>query len=473
MNKRNLRFVFIIPFLAFSLPSRPAIRLPSIIGSHMVLQQESEVNIWGWARPGEKVALNAGWDTTTYFSVGSGGAKWNIKIRTPHAGGPWEITITGDNKIVLEDVMVGEVWLCGGQSNMEWSGRHGLKQVMEEAPNASNKNIRLFYVSKATSPFPQDDCHGRWEVCSPESMMGFSAIGYFFGKQLQSELDIPVGLINDNWGGTPAETWTPRELVMEDEVLSAAAKKLDPNARNWPTQPGDAYNAMIHPIVPFMIAGVIWYQGESNVGTWDSYGSLFTTMIDSWRKAWSKAFPFYYVQIAPYSGYGQNISGVLLRDVQTKCSSHPGTGMVVISDLVDDLKNIHPQNKIDVAKRLANLALSETYHKLGLVYKFPAYKSMKIEKNRIRLFFEQAGSGLVSRNGDPTEFYIAGEDRVFLPAAAKIDGNMVVVMNKNIKNPVAVRFGFSNASIPNLFSREGLPVNLFRTDDWPMNTEAP
>lgn len=447
------------------------VRLPAIIGNHMVLQQKSEVNLWGWSNPGEKIRVMVDWDTTIYHATGLRTAKWNVKIKTPEAGGPYKIIINGSNAIVLEDVMIGEVWVCSGQSNMEWSGTQGLQQSLDEAPHATNTKIRFFYVPKAAADYPQDDCKAVWKVCNPEDMKRFSAIGYFFGKKLQQELNVPIGLINSNWGGTPAEVWTPGEAVENDPVLKDAAAKVRVTPW-WPVTPGDTYNAMIHPLTNFAIAGVLWYQGESNTGTYSTYQALFTKMISAWRKAWQKEFPFYYVQIAPFSGYGHENICALLREAQTKSMSHPNTGMVVISDLVDDIKDIHPKNKIDVALRLANYALAETYGKTGFVYKSPMYKSMKVEKDKIRIYFDHAGNGLMSKGGGPTEFYIAGEDKNFLPVTAQIEGSTVVVSNKDIKNPVAVRFGFSNAAMPNLFSKEGLPVNLFRTDDWPVDTEA-
>ena len=470
MNKRILFIIATLFFIENSTLIFSSVRLPAIIGSHMVLQQKSEVNFWGWANPGEKIILKAGWDTTSYSTVGSRGAKWIIKIKTPSAGGSYTIMINGQNEIKLEDVLIGEVWICSGQSNMEWSGDQGVKQSIEEAPNSFNTNIRLFYIPKTTSDYLQENCDGTWKVCNAESMIHFSSIGYFYGKQLQKELNIPIGLINDNWGGTSAEVWTPAELVIEDPALSRAAAELDPSYPYWPILPGETFNAMVNPITKYNIAGVIWYQGESNARTYDTYGPLFKKMIGAWRKAWGKDFPFYYVQIAPYT-YGQNNIGALLREVQTSCLDYPNTGMVVISDLVDDTTNIHPQNKKDVAARLTNLALSETYHKTGLAYKSSMFKSMKIEKNKIRIVFNNADNGLISRGGDPKEFYIAGDDKNFLPAIVKIEGNTVLVYNKKIKSPVAVRFGFSNTSIPNLFSREGLPVNLFHTDEWPVNTD--
>jgi sialate O-acetylesterase len=295
-------------------------------------------------------------------------------------------------------------------------------------------------------------------------MKHFSAIGYFFGKDLQRALNIPIGLINSNWGGTPGEVWTPQSLVENDPALKASAQKLTPST-NWPVLPGLTYNAMIYPITNFEISGAIWYQGESNVGTYTTYKPLMEALIGSWRKAWNKDFPFYYVQIAPYASYS-GIQGALLRETQTRCLSIPNTGMAVISDLVDDLKNIHPVNKIDVSSRLANLALAEHYGKTGLRYKFPMYDAMKIEKDKIRISFKNAEGGLMCKDKTITEFYIAGEDQVFQLAEAKIEGNGVIVGSKAIKNPVAVRFGFTNTAMPNLFSKEGLPVNLFRTDKW-------
>ena len=295
-------------------------------------------------------------------------------------------------------------------------------------------------------------------------MKRFSLVGYFFGQQLQQVLNVPVGLINASWGGTPAEVWTPKEAIEKEMILHEAATKLEPKD-GWPITSGYTYNAMINPITDYSIAGVIWYQGESNVGAASSYQFLFTTMINSWRKAWHKELPFYFVQLAPFSGYG-GISGALLREAQTKTLSVPNTGMVVIHDLVTDVKDIHPRNKKDVGLRLANYALAETYNKKQLTYKSPMYKSMVVEKDKIRINFTDADNGLISKGGALTDFYIAGTDKKFLPAIAIIKGNTILVSNKNIQQPVAVRFGFTNAAMPNLFSKEGLPVNIFRTDDW-------
>ncbi|MFN5421821.1 MAG: sialate O-acetylesterase, partial [bacterium] len=289
------------------------VRLPSIIGSHMVLQQKSDVKLWGWSAPAENIVISTSWDTTTYKLTATNGATWSATIKTPAAGGPHTITIKGNNQIVLEDVLIGEVWVCSGQSNMEWSGDQNLPQSLAEAPNATNKQIRFFYVPKSTSDHPQDDVSAKWVVCNPEDMKRFSAVGYFFGKKLNAETGYPVGLINSNWGGTPAEVWTPAEIVNADPELKAAANKITPLAW-WPNIEGLTYNAMIYPITNFSIAGAIWYQGESNISAHASYQKLFTSMIDGWRKAWKKQFPFYFVQIAPFAYSDEHINGALLRE---------------------------------------------------------------------------------------------------------------------------------------------------------------
>lgn len=450
-------------FTALSFSSYATIRLPSILGSHMVLQQQSKVKLWGWSAPAENITITVSWDTTTYVTKGNRGARWATEINTPKAGGPYTIKIKGSNEIILEDVMIGEVWVCSGQSNMEWSADQGLQQSKDEAPKATNKNIRFFYVPKSTSSSPQDDVQARWVVCTPNEMLHFSAIGYFFGKQIYQSTGFPIGLINSNWGGTPAEVWTPADIILQDEELRKAADKLQAFDW-WPYQSGEAYNAMIHPITNFSIAGALWYQGESNVETYYGYKRLFTSMIDAWRKAWGKEFPFYFVQIAPYAYSDEHIHGAYLREAQTQAASHPKTGMVVISDLVDNVKDIHPNLKREVAARLADYALAETYNKNVGSYKSPVYKYHTIEKAAIRVHFDNVNTALVAKGGELTDFQIAGSDGIFLPAKARVEGRTVIVYNLTLKDPKHVRFGFTNTAMPNLFSAEGLPVNLFRTD---------
>lgn len=448
------------------------IRLPSIIGNHMVLQQNSKVKLWGWCNPSEKIKINPSWDTTTYTATGTSGAKWLAEIKTPAAGGPFTIKLAGSSTILLEDVLVGEVWDCSGQSNMEMTFNWPLKEYEADVQAANNANIHFFYIPKTTANYPQDNTEGRWVVCTPDEARRFSVAGYYFGKTLQEKLHMPVGLINSSWGGTPAEAWTPAEAVENNPVLKEAAAKLKPAAW-WPIETAATFNAMISPITNYSIAGAIWYQGEANVGTSATYASLLSTMIDAWRKAWHKDFPFYYVQIAPFSGYGPGIASAILREQQTKAQSVSNTGMVVVHDLVSDVKDIHPHNKKDIGLRLANYALAQTYGQQGFAYKSPMFKNMLVEKNKARIYFDNAPAGLMIKGDTLQGFYIAGEDKVFVPANAKIvtgkgkDGVIYVeVWNKAVTTPVAVRFGFTNFDMPNLFSKEGLPANLFRTDNW-------
>jgi len=461
------RVTFSLIVLFFSTATLANVRLPAVIGSHMVLQQQSNVTIWGWCDAGENIKLKTTWDTTTYNAVGSSSAKWTMKVKTPLAGGPYQITITGNNNIVLEDILIGEVWVCSGQSNMEMSVAWGLPYESDVA-NATDKSIRFFYIPRTTAEYPQDDVKAEWVVCNPDDMRRFTAAGYFFGKTLRENLNVPVGLINASWGGTPAEVWTPIEAINNNPVLKSAAAKLSPSNR-WPVSPALNYNAMIYPITNYSIAGAIWYQGEANVKTASSYTELLSTMINSWRKVWQKDFPFYFVQIAPFAGYGDNSSSAFLREAQTKVLATANTGMVVTTDLVDNINDIHPKLKREVGIRLANYALSETYGKKGLVYKSPAYKNMKVEKDRVRIYFDNADNGLITKDKTLNEFFIAGEDQSFHSANAKIEKNTVLVWSDSVKNPVAVRFAFRNASLPNLLSKEGLPVIPFRTDDWPVD----
>ncbi|MBU3744021.1 MAG: sialate O-acetylesterase [Sediminibacterium sp.] len=456
--------LLIILLCTFTMSVQAKVRLPHILSSHMVLQQQADVTFWGWANPGEKVTITTSWDTTAYTTQTGSGAGWQLQLKTPTAGGPYTVTIKGDNTIAIEDVLIGEVWVCGGQSNMEWSGDQKLKQSIDEAPKSANTAIRFFYVPKATSSFPQEDVEARWVVCDSASMIHFSAIGYFFGKQLQQQVGAGVGLINSNWGGTPAETWTPADVVNQNPFLSNAAAQ-QANMQYWPVRPAIAYNAMIYPLTRYAIAGAIWYQGESNTKTSGTYDLLFTSMIDAWRLAWGKAFPFYFVQIAPFK-YGDPLVGALLREAQTKAANHPNTGMAVIADLVNDTNDIHPALKKEVAFRLANLAVSKTYNRLSENWESPQPQQISFQNGEARIIMKNTAGGLINRGDAIPHFEMAGVDRKFVPATATIRGDEIIVVAKGIDKPVAVRYLFSNTAMPTLFNKMGLPVNLFRSDNW-------
>lgn len=461
-----MKYLFSILLLILSQAAQAQLRVANIFGDHMVLQQKSEIEMWGWAGPTGEVTVKGSWDGHEVKAKVPNTAMWRVNLNTPAAGGPYTITLkSGQEELVLSDVLIGEVWLCSGQSNMEW-GLAGAMDGKEEVPHAQHANIRLFQVARSSAELPQIRVEGSWKECTPESAAGFSAVGYYFGKRLQENLNVPIGLMNVSWGGTPAETWTPAQAIESDPVLKAAADKL--TEVPWgPVKPGLIYNSMMNPVIPYGIAGVIWYQGEANVDIAGTYERTMAQMIKSWRAAFKKDFPFYYVQIAPFT-YGDGYKGTLLREQQVKMQEIPKTGMVVISDHVEDVTDIHPKFKKPVGDRLANYALGDHYGKSGFTYKPPVYSSMKVEKRSIRIAFDNVPNGLESRGGAPTEFLIAGEDRKFYPAKAKIEGKEVVVSAKEVKAPVAVRFGWPNESVPNLFSKEGLPVSCFRTDDWPM-----
>jgi sialate O-acetylesterase len=462
--KSSFRISISLIVWILTIPSFGQIKLPSVIGDNMVLQQNSEVAIWGWGDPGSEIKVSGSWNNDTVKAKISNLAEWNVKLKTPSSGGPYDVSIKGNEVIVLKNVMIGEVWICSGQSNMEWSADLKINNAEEEVKNANYPNIRFFHVKKLGSTTPQDNCFAKWETCTPETMHSFSAIGYFFGKNLQQHLNVPVGIIEAAWGGTPAEAWVKSDLVESDPLMKACAAKLK-TYDWWPSKPGVLYNGMIAPLLPYRIAGAIWYQGESNATTPESYLKLFKTLIVNWRLDFENDFPFYYVQIAPFR-YGTDTRAPLIREMQMQTMNVPKTGMVVVSDLVDNVEDIHPRNKQDVGKRLANWALAETYNVKGLTYKHPLYQTMTIEKSKVRLSFENVNNGLKATGDEITCFEIAGSDHVFRPAKVNIDGNRVLVSSKDVKAPVAVRFSWSNDAIGNLFSQEGLPVAPFRTDDW-------
>ncbi|GEO07200.1 9-O-acetylesterase [Adhaeribacter aerolatus] len=442
-----------------------AVAVPAVFSDHMVLQQNAEVTIWGWANPSEEVKVTCSWDNNAVKTKGNNLAQWHVKIKTPIAGGPHTLTIKGYNTIEIKDVLMGEVWLCSGQSNMEWTTRAGVDNAQLEIAKANYPSIRFFTVPRRSADGAQLDVDARWIVCTPETMPNFSAVGYFFGQRIHENLKMPVGLINSSWGGTPAEIWVNAKTITENKDLAEAAAKLKEEPYG-PNKPGKAFNAMIAPLTPYRIAGALWYQGESNTSNPQNYEKLLPALIQNWRTEWGYAFPFYFVQIAPYS-YGDKHNGVLLRDAQRKSLSVPNTGMVVISD-VGNIKDIHPRNKIPVGQRLANWALNKTYGKEDVVFSGPLYKSMKTEGNKIRLSFDYAETGLAVKGKELTLFEIAGADQKFVPATAKIAGNTIVVQAKSVKNPMAVRFAWSDTAEPNLFNKAGLPASSFRTDDWPI-----
>ena len=462
MNNKCLFFVLLIlfPICMFG-----KITLPSVFSDNMVLQQNSQVAIWGWSEPGETVKIIASWNVNDTIKVkANNSSAWTTSIKTIGAGGPYSIQILGSSNVQLSNVMLGEVWICSGQSNMEMSVNWKLINGEEDAAKANNQNIRIFHIQKIGAEVPQQNCNATWTVCSPETMRATSAVGYYFGLELQQKLNVPIGLIVSAWGGTPVEVWIEKSRIEKNELLNKS--KMTEKYDWWPNNPGTTYNSMIAPIVPYGIAGAIWYQGESNRSNYQVYALLKKTLIENWRADFNKDFPFYFVQIAPYT-YGTDSKAELVREQQELVTkSVAKTGMVVVSDLVDNVKDIHPKNKFDVGKRLAGYALTETYQQNVGEYKSPFYESMKIEKDKIRVNFSNASAGLKCTRKVPAKFMIAGEDKKFVEATAKIEGSTVVVSSKLVKVPVAVRYCFDDTSMPDVFSMVGLPMAPFRTDNW-------
>ena len=448
----------------FSLPSvvSAEIKLPKVFADHMVLQRHQRVAIWGWADPGETVHIQTPFERHRLTANEEG--KWMTRLRPMRAGGPIEITLKGSNEITLKDILIGDVWVCSGQSNMEWSVAASVNS-QEEIANANWPNIRLFDVKKTPKIDPVDDVEldAPWLACTPESIPRFSAVGYFFGRKLHQELNIPIGLISTNWGGTRIEPWTPPVGFEAVEAVKDIPASINREKFNQQT-PTTLYNGMVHGIVPFGIKGAIWYQGESNRNDGMLYHEKMKALIAGWRKVFQQPrLPFYYVQLAPFI-YGKDNPEVLpkLWESQLATLSVPYTGMAVTTDIAN-LKDIHPKNKQDVGLRLALWALAKDYRR-PVVYSGPLYRSMISEGNRIRLLFDHA-NGLSSSDGKPlTWFTIAGEDGKFVDATAEIDCGTIVVSSPDVPNPTAVRFGWHQEAEPNLVNSAGLPASPFRTD---------
>ncbi|TDO71020.1 sialate O-acetylesterase [Flavobacterium chryseum] len=504
--KKLLLFSFI---LAAEFQLSAQIKLPALVSDNMVLQQNAKVNLWGWASPNEKISIQLEWSNTPIEITANADGNWKTTVDTPNGSDKkYTIALTATNKIILNNILIGEVWLCSGQSNMffpvgreEKTWKTGVKNYEEEVKNASYPNIRFFTVALNAAQQPLEDVTGSWKVCTPENIKTFSAVAYFFGRDLYQKLDVPIGLISTSWGGTKAEAWTAQNILEEDvaflPILQEDAKnekvyqeKLEAyylsltneriaSAENAPKgqlkKPKKEanktsyvlYNAMLHPIVNYTIKGAIWYQGESNSGKAYLYRTLFPAMVKSWREEWKQGdFPFYYVQITPHKGQNAAIREAQLMSLKTI----PNSGMVVTTD-VGDAQNIHPIDKQTVGHRLALIARAKTYGENKLVYSGPIYNQMKIKKQKVQLFFDYSESGLQQNGEVLKEFEIAGSDQVFYPADAKIDGKTVVVSSSQVKDPVAVRFAWKAVPEPNLFNKENLPASPFRTDDWEISTE--
>ena len=453
-----------------AVPAAAKVKLSAIFADHMVLQRDREVPVWGWAAPGEAVHVRL--DDQQQQTTADADGHWKVQLPSHAAGGPHQLVVeAGDNRRQIDDVYFGEVWVASGQSNMQFTLSKSVNSTTEIAA-ANWPQLRLFTVPMNAAAEPQNDCQGQWQVCSPETVANFSAVGYFFGRDLYQALKVPVAILHTSWGGSSAEAWVSREALVSREELKPTLERMGDKipANHRATQ---LYNGMLAPIIPYGIRGAIWYQGESNVGRAAQYAVLFPALIQDWRARWGEGdFPFYFVQLAPFR-YGKADPELCaeLWDSQFKTlRTTPNTGMAVTTDITV-LNNIHPPNKQDVGKRLALWALAKTYGRKKLVFSGPLYQSAEAEDGKLRIHFEDIGSGLATRDGQPpSEFTIAGADRKFVPAQAKIDGDAVVVWSEAVAAPAAVRMGWHDTAQPNLINREGLPASPFRTDDWPLKT---
>jgi sialate O-acetylesterase len=489
--------------------ARADVKLPAIISDHMVLQAETPATVWGWADAGEKVAVKFA-DKSAETVAGPEG-RWSVKLPELKAGTAGELSVAGKNALTIKDVIVGEVWVCSGQSNMEWSVA-GSANPKEESAAANFPQIRMFTVQKSPQLEPKDDCKGTWKVCLPENAPGFSAVGYFFGRKLHQALNQPVGLIHTSWGGTPAEFWTPQPVLASDPAFQPiienweAKKAAYPQAKakweeamakwreeekaaneagakpgNPPREPqgGGAfgapaclYNGMIAPITPYTIRGAIWYQGESNAGAARLYRKLFPTMILSWRRAWADDFPFLFVQLAnfdarklPPTGQPQDSNWAELREAQAMTLELPRTGMAVAID-IGEANDIHPKNKQEVGRRLALAAEATVYYR-DQEFSGPLFSGAQAEDGKMRLNFRHA-QGMKAKDGGKLKgFAIAGADQKFVWANAEIDGDHIIVSSPDVTAPVAVRYAWADDPECNLINATGLPASPFRTDDWP------
>jgi sialate O-acetylesterase len=500
-------------------------KLPPLFGDHMVLQQGAPIPVWGWDHPGQPVKIRLAGQTTETIADANG--RWATRLAPLSAGGPYQLLIEGSQRRVLDDVLVGEVWLCSGQSNMQMSlGECGTAQ--NDLLRAGDSLLRFFSVNVAASFEPRIEAAGRWVGCDPKTALRFSAAAFWYGQYVAKELQIPIGLILAASGDTPAEAWISRTTLEREPKLRQILKRWEesfakqppdaesfqrfhgewmratslygPQEASWltaaqierslgkplpprlpkPTGPGSKqsptvlYNAMIAPLIPYFLRGVIWYQGETNAiqGRSYQYRDLFLALIRSWRKEWGQGdFPFLYVQLANHvdvQGVFEDGSWAELREAQLRVLSEPNVAMAVTID-IGEADRIHPRNKREVGRRLALAALATVYGR-PLTYSGPIYDSMEIENDSIRLRFKHVTTGLVVRGEELSGFSLAGTDQRFFPGQARIDGDTVVVSSRQVPKPVAVRYGWADNPACNLCNSDGLPASPFRTDHWPAIT---
>lgn len=489
--------------LSICLSAQAEVSLPNIFGDHMVFQREQANPVWGKAAPGEKVSVSIGGQSHATTATRDG--SWRVTLEPLEVGGPYELQIKGKNTLTFSDILVGEVWVCSGQSNMQWPVRVSADAELHAA-SANYPEIRLLSVPQIASQEPRDNFNGSWNICNPKSVADFSAVAYSFGRRLHNTLRVPIGLIDNAWGGSAVEAWIPRDALegagqydelltswdekaaaMTDQIFAAelaaykkwvadgglGAKRRAPrDSRTSNHRPGNLFNGVLHPIIGYGIRGAIWYQGEANAARAYQYRSLFPLMISAWREHWQQGdFPFYWVQLADFKQEApepRDSAWAELREAQSMTLSLPNTGQAVIIDAGEG-RDIHPRDKETVANRLARIALARDYD-IEMAWQSPSYDSMQLDGNAISIQLKHVSEGGLHTFDvyESTGFEIAGEDQKFVWAKAKIDGkNKIKVYSPQVPKPVAVRYAWGDNPVVNLQDRNGLPVTPFRTDDWP------
>ncbi len=491
---------FVLFLLVTALAAHAEVKLPALFTDHMVLQQGQSIKVWGWAAADEEVTVTFRKQTASIKSSAAG--KWMVTLKSEKAGGPDTLKVSGKNSITITDVLVGEVWVASGQSNMEWPLRSSFEPANDIAGSA-NPMIRLFTVPKLKADAPVDDVKSKWQECAPESVPGFSAVAYYFARDLQKALKVPVGIIHTSWGGSPAEVWMSEKVLSSNadhkrdifDAYTQQKAKVEAAVKQWAAEqaeskaggkeftkrkpglgwkPTELYNGMIAPLIPYAIQGAIWYQGESNAGRAHQYRTLMADLIRNWRSDWGQGkFTFLQVQLAPFMAVkdqpGES-TWAELREAQGLAAQAVGkAGVAVITD-VGDPKDIHPTKKEPVGARLALAARSIAYGE-KIVSSGPAYDSMKVKGDKAIVSFDHVGAGLEARGGELKGFAIAGEDKKFVWAKAEIQGDKVIVSSPDVPKPVAVRYGWADCPVVNLWNKDGLPASPFRTDKFPMITE--
>lgn len=465
-------------FLLFISSAYSQTKLASIFTDNMVLQQKSTVNIWGWDKAGQKITVSTSWNHKSYTAHADQNGKWITKLSTPQGSKrSYEITVSNGKKVTLSNILIGEVWLCTGQSNMEMPLKGFKGQPIlgsnELILKSHNPYIRVYTVPRWSVTTAQDNSKpSPWKIAGPETVSGFSATGYIFGKLLNEMLDIPIGLVNVSYGGSTAEAWMSLATLQAfpDTKIPGKTDSIKQVSRT----PTTLYNGMLHPVIGFGIKGAIWYQGESNYEDPDLYEHLFPALVKQWRSEWGdQVFPFYYAQIAPYNyaqlppyKTGGKYNSAYLRDAQRKSAAViPNSAMAVLMDIGEE-NSIHPSHKEAGGTRLAYLALANTYGLKGFGAESPAFESLEITGSTVTVKFSHAGNGLTTFGKEAALFEVAGENKTFYPAKAVMSGSAVVLSSPMVKVPVAVRYAFKDFVVGDLFNTEGLPASSFRTDNW-------